>query len=99
MGFLPLRSDYDTLDENIGVWLSAPGVFQNLNAALRKRQAGTGDWFLNGPQFSDWKKTANILLCIYGARKHLYIFINDPHLTTNLTAGCGKTVLWFVWFP
>ncbi|KZP06828.1 hypothetical protein FIBSPDRAFT_1053326 [Athelia psychrophila] len=47
--------------------LAATDASQNLNAAIRKRQAGTGDWFLDGTEFAEWKETPNIVLCIYGA--------------------------------
>lgn len=59
----------DVLDGKIAGWLSAPDVSQNLNAALQRRQPGTGTWFLESAQFTEWKEHPNILLCIYGSRE------------------------------
>lgn len=65
---------YAAPDKMIRVWLSAPDVSQNLNAALRRREVGTGAWFLEGAQFTEWKENPNIVLCIFDARELPYCY-------------------------
>lgn len=45
--FISLRSDYDVPGKYISEWLSALDISPNLNAALWRRQAGAGCWFLD----------------------------------------------------
>lgn len=57
----------EQLDNRVHVWLSAPDVSQSLNAACKKRHAGTGAWFLDCAQFAQWVENPNTVMCIYGA--------------------------------
>lgn len=52
---LTFHFDYAYLDNEVGDWLGAPDVSQNFNAALLKRQAGTGTWFLDAAELTEWK--------------------------------------------
>lgn len=81
-------SDYPALDKDVQDWLSAPDVSQNFNAALRRRKLGTGAWFIEGPQFAQWKERPNNVLCIYGAREfHLTMIIPNRQYFYQPDAG------------
>lgn len=41
-------------------------IFENFNAARRKHQPNTGSWFLDSKQFDEWKKSTEVILCLYG---------------------------------
>jgi hypothetical protein len=61
---------------NIGAWLCPPASFtaqESLEAALRTRHQGTGNWFLNSGDFLGWSTPHEIgnLLWITGLRKTL----------------------------
>ncbi|KAF1928951.1 HET-domain-containing protein, partial [Didymella exigua CBS 183.55] len=56
-------------EEKIGkicTWLSAPDPSTNYHKAHKQRQADTGLWLLNGPNFSQWKESAASRLWLYG---------------------------------
>ena len=55
-----------TLDEKLGKWLSAPDPSSNHNEACAKRQATTGDWFIQSSNFAKWKEDRNSLLWLHG---------------------------------
>ncbi|KAF7977922.1 hypothetical protein HWV62_1979 [Athelia sp. TMB] len=50
-------------------WLSAPKVSENYTAATDLHLEGTGSWFIDGDEFSDWKKSPEHFLGVYGARE------------------------------
>lgn len=62
-------SDHVSLDDMVHIWLKAPKVFENFNAARRKHQPKTGSWFLDGSQFKNWKQNTNTISIIYGIRE------------------------------
>jgi len=47
-------------------WLNAPDTFSNHKTACSKRQPGTGDWFVRGDVFSEWKANPGYLLWLHG---------------------------------
>ncbi|KAF7974088.1 hypothetical protein HWV62_13393 [Athelia sp. TMB] len=51
---------------DIHVWMQAPDTSPNYNAARKKHQPGTGSWFLDGPEFSQWKEQPGSVLWLYG---------------------------------
>ncbi|KAF7983634.1 hypothetical protein HWV62_20572 [Athelia sp. TMB] len=51
---------------NIHAWMRAPDTSSNYNAARKKHQPGTGSWFLDGLQFSEWKEQPGSVLWLYG---------------------------------
>ncbi|KAJ4339413.1 hypothetical protein N0V95_007791 [Ascochyta clinopodiicola] len=56
-------------EEKIGkicTWLSAPDPSTNYHKAHQQRQADTGLWLLDGPNFSQWKESAASRLWLYG---------------------------------
>ncbi|KAE9393604.1 hypothetical protein BT96DRAFT_863407, partial [Gymnopus androsaceus JB14] len=52
--------------EQISRWLSPSNAFQGLNFFLEKRTAGTGEWFLKGKEFNDWKQIPSSCLWLQG---------------------------------
>jgi hypothetical protein len=51
-------------------WLSVVDSSTNYNAARSKHEEGTGDWFLNGKRFEDWKTASNSVLWLHGKGKY-----------------------------
>jgi hypothetical protein len=49
--------------------LAAPDPSRNYNEAREKHQENTGFWFINSPQFAEWKMKPDILLWVRGMRK------------------------------
>jgi Cdc6-like AAA superfamily ATPase len=47
-------------------WLSAPDPSHNLNEARRKRQEGTGSWFLQSRAFENWRSGTDRYLWLTG---------------------------------
>lgn len=47
-------------------WLSSPNPSTNLNKSLKKRQQGTGTWFLQSRQFQQWKAGKSRYLWLNG---------------------------------
>ena len=47
-------------------WLSAPDPSTNYHKAHKQRQAETGLWLLDGPNFAEWKESAASRLWLYG---------------------------------
>ncbi|KAL9607602.1 MAG: hypothetical protein Q9167_007497 [Letrouitia subvulpina] len=62
------QSDFLREERNrkIRDWLSAPDPSSNYNAAREKQQPTTGDWFINGSQFAQWKIDDCSFLWLYG---------------------------------
>lgn len=58
-----------SLADRVHQWLSAPDSSRNYNEAQEKHQDGTCQWFISGPQFTEWKANAGHLLWVYGIRK------------------------------
>lgn len=55
--------------DKIYKWLCAPDSSRNYNAAREEHRAGTSSWFVNGPQYAEWKRKAGLILWLYGARE------------------------------
>jgi hypothetical protein len=98
--FLQIRIDLtflvsDDHRQEVHTWLKSPDQCSNHDAARKKRQAETGNWFLEGDQFVNWKRAPSSVLWLHGIRSSsyqpaLYLFgTNQVHI-----AGCGKTILW-----
>lgn len=47
-------------------WLRAPDATVDFNTACSKRHAGTGQWLVQGPAFTDWLRRDNSFLWLYG---------------------------------
>ncbi|KAF4546475.1 Ankyrin repeat protein [Lasiodiplodia theobromae] len=50
----------------INAWLSPPDPSTNYNKALKQRHEGSGRWFLQRPEYSDWKTERNSFLWLHG---------------------------------
>lgn len=50
----------------INKWLSPPNTSTNLNEVLKKRQKGTGSWFLQSGLFKEWRSGARRYLWLHG---------------------------------
>ena len=60
-------------ESKIHEWIKAPDASPSYNAARKKHQPGTGSWFINGPQFLEWKEQPGSLLWLYGGRMCSFI--------------------------
>ena len=60
--------------ERIDQWLAPPLPSSNYNAAMKKRQAKTGEWFLHSKEFADWKTGTSPFIWLHGIRK-----LQKPH--------------------
>ena len=67
----------------------------NHNIACKGHYKGTAAWFFQDDVFSQWKSSPS-LLWIHGKRTFLSSPLLYTVLTPALTAGSGKSVLWFV---
>jgi hypothetical protein len=83
------------LDQNnaglrkLKLWLSQTDLAAQQSDILRRRHEGTGQWFLDTPEFSEWlhkSSSARTLLCtgIPGAGKTVMAAIAIDHLTTKV---------------
>ncbi|KAI0313369.1 ankyrin repeat-containing domain protein [Amylostereum chailletii] len=52
--------------ERVQRWLSPPNPSTNHNAAFKLHHSGTGDWFLHGEEFKEWKGEDATFLWIHG---------------------------------
>ena len=64
MRFDSLEIERDTT--RIAEWLKAPDPSSNHNAARKKWQATTGEWFTNSRDFAQWKTVPNSFLWLHG---------------------------------
>ncbi|KAF7970480.1 hypothetical protein HWV62_23839 [Athelia sp. TMB] len=62
----PTAVQYHDKKREIHTWLKAHDTSVSYNAARKKHQAGTGSWFLDGSQFSQWKERPGSILWLYG---------------------------------
>ncbi|KAF7976642.1 hypothetical protein HWV62_5961 [Athelia sp. TMB] len=60
-----VQGDKHTQNE-IHAWMKAADTSPSCNAAWKKRQPGTGSWFLEGAQFSEWKERPGSVLWLCG---------------------------------
>jgi hypothetical protein len=63
----------DELRRKIHNWLSAPDPSSNHNDACKKRQPTTGEWFVGGEEFKQWKSDLNSFIWLYGIRMFCYV--------------------------
>jgi hypothetical protein len=87
----------DALQANIRTWLSPPDPWKNHNIACGTYYKRTATWFIQGDACTEWKLSGS-LLWIRGNRASSiapFRFYIDPD-GSNLVAGAGKTILWYV---
>ena len=82
----------DDRREKIIRWLSTTDPSTNHHAACKKLLPTTGDWFVHGDDFREWKQAQNSLLWLYGIRESLPTLYEESVLMP-IKAGCGKTIL------
>jgi Cdc6-like AAA superfamily ATPase len=75
--------------DSLKAWLSPTNVFAQQSDIIHRRHEGTGQWFLNTPEFSKWllpTNTGETLFCtgIPGAGKTMIAAIVIDHLTTEI---------------
>ncbi|KAF8524668.1 hypothetical protein BU17DRAFT_42823, partial [Hysterangium stoloniferum] len=75
--------DTQELRDRVYTWLGAPDPSNNLNAAQEQHVEGTGTWFLNSTQFTQWVKTGGESLWIYGS------CMFGSSIIKNLQEYCG----------
>jgi hypothetical protein len=83
------------LRERIQKWLSPPDSSINHNVVCEAHHDGTAAWFLEGLIYNEWKATGS-LLWTHGNRTVSVFSPTPPLMVSNLTAGSGKSVLWWV---
>ncbi|KAF3283914.1 hypothetical protein TWF970_001081 [Orbilia oligospora] len=52
--------------QDIYRWLSPPDSSTNYNAAIKEQLQGSGLWFIESSEFSEWKRQRNSLLWLHG---------------------------------
>lgn len=67
----------------------------NHNIACKGHYKGAAAWFFQDDIFGQWRSSPS-LLWIHGKRTFLFSTLLYTVLTLALTAGSGKSVLWFV---
>ena len=79
-------------------WLSPSDPSTNHNIAQKAQHSGTTAWLFAGQIIIKWKSTSS-LLWIHGKRVFLFLYLAcDFSRALLLSAGSGKSVIWFV-FP
>ena len=79
-------------------WLSPADPSTNHIIARKAQHDGTAVWLFQGRIIAEWKSTGS-LLWIHGKRAFpLLSLASDPLCTHIISAGSGKSVIWFV-FP
>ena len=66
----------DVHREKVHQWLAAPDPSINQNEACRRRQEGTGLWFIRSKEFENWKIKPGSMLWLHGipgCGKSLYL--------------------------
>ena len=91
----------DRLRQHIQTWLSPLDPWKNHSIIHTSRHSGTGEWFVRGDTFSQWKSSGqSSLLWIYGKRQLLLshdVFVKGLIVSPS-TAVVGKSVLWYLYF-
>lgn len=85
-------------DDRLGSWLSAPDPSSNHNEACAKRQATTGDWFIQSSNFAKWKEDRNSLLWLHGipgCGKTILCSTVIEHVLFESRAAVNKAVAYF----
>ena len=55
--------------EKINRWLAAPLPSSNHNAAMKKKQPNTGEWFTQSKEFAEWKNETSSFIWLHGIRR------------------------------
>ena len=55
--------------EHINRWLAAPLPSSNHNAAMKKKQPNTGEWFTQSKEFAEWKNGTSSFFWLHGIRR------------------------------
>ena len=76
-------------------WLSPADPSTNHNIAQKAQHDGTAAWLFEGQIIIKWKSTGS-LLWIHGKRAFLLVFTHATSETPIISAGSGKSVIWFV---
>ena len=56
----------DQASQKLQQWLAAPEPSSNHNAAMKKRQPSTGEWFTGSKEFIQWKIASSSFLWLHG---------------------------------
>ena len=83
------------LRERLRSWLSPPNPSINHNIACDAQHKGSAQWFFRGSIFGQWKSTVPFLW-VHGKRASLLFPMPSVLTISNLIAGSGKSILWFV---
>ncbi|KAK6433559.1 hypothetical protein LTR95_010262 [Oleoguttula sp. CCFEE 5521] len=62
-----LDSRNDETHAKLQTWLAAPDPYLNLRRALKLRTPATGNWYLRGDQYQNWKTGKHPFTWLYGA--------------------------------
>ena len=84
--------------EAIRRWLCAPDPSENYHKALKQQQPGTGEWFLDSKEFSNWKSEPASFLWLYGipgCGKTILSSTVIDHVIEYCQADVGKVVAYF----
>jgi hypothetical protein len=75
-------------DRNVLNWISKLNYWASQIDFFDKAEEGTGEWFLNAPEFDHWIEGKNRILWCPGDRTVLPLSMTDI-----MVAGVGKTIL------
>jgi hypothetical protein len=94
-----MRFTGNLFQKDIRSWLFPPDPSINQNIACRDHLDGTASWFIQSRMFKEWKTTGSFLW-IHGKRTHFFhsfcIVCPNYCLSRGVTAGAGKSILWYV---
>lgn len=76
-------SELDKRKGVIRVWLAAPNPFANHGIARKRRQGGTGTWFLKGKMYERWLAGGEAFLWLYGIRESALFWLEDMYWVTE----------------
>lgn len=79
--------------EKVLNWLYPEDTNSRHNDIRRQRLEGTGEWFLQRKEFSQWLGGSHRLLWVHGIRVFLPQFSKALLTTISSTAGAGKTFI------
>jgi hypothetical protein len=77
-------------------WLHAPDPSMTYNNLQKQHHEGTGNWFLQIEEYRSWIESPGSVLWIKGKRMSSPFSASTIRHLNRLTAGNGKSVLWWV---